>query len=129
MAKIISGIETRNKIVESLRKEISFLKENNIVPKLVIIQIGNNEASNAYIRNKIKLGEKLESKTELVKLPETTSQDELLELIEKLNNDTSVNGIILQLPIPRHINEKLVLEKISPLKDVDCFHIENVGKL
>jgi len=128
-AKIISGIELRNEIVEKLKKEIEILKQKNITPKLTIIQIGNVEASNTYVRNKIKLSEKVGSITDLVKLPEETTQEELLSLIRKLNNDNSVHGILLQLPIPKHIDENSVLEQIDPNKDVDCFHISNVGKV
>jgi methylenetetrahydrofolate dehydrogenase (NADP+)/methenyltetrahydrofolate cyclohydrolase len=129
MSTIISGNIVRDEICSELRERIEKLKVKNIVPTLVIIQVGNNEASNAYIRNKIRLSEKLKTNTIIKKLPSETTQQELIDLIKQLNNDKKINGIIVQLPLPKHINEAIVTECISPLKDVDCFHNENVGKL
>jgi methylenetetrahydrofolate dehydrogenase (NADP+)/methenyltetrahydrofolate cyclohydrolase len=128
-AKIISGNLIRNQIVEELKERINCLKNNGIIPTLAIIQIGNNEASNAYIRNKIRLSEKLNTITLLKKYEETITENELIKVIQDLNNDDKINGIILQLPIPKHINEEKIINLISPNKDVDCFHTVNVGKL
>jgi 5,10-methylene-tetrahydrofolate dehydrogenase/methenyl tetrahydrofolate cyclohydrolase len=129
MSIIISGIATRNQMVEECKKDVEELKNKGIIPHLVILQIGNNEESNAYIRNKIRLSEKMNTKTTLQKYEESITEEELINVIQSLNNDKSVNGMILQLPIPKHIDEEKILKLISPQKDVDCFHIDNVGKL
>lgn len=126
---LISGKEIANKIKQEIKNEVLELAKRNIIPHLAIIQVGDNPASNVYIRNKIKLSEELNSKTTLVKLDANVSQDELINKIHELNNNDSINGILLQLPISKHINEEQVLNEISPIKDVDCFTMKNTGKL
>ncbi|MDR3249975.1 MAG: bifunctional methylenetetrahydrofolate dehydrogenase/methenyltetrahydrofolate cyclohydrolase, partial [Mycoplasmataceae bacterium] len=99
------------------------------IPSIVIIQIGNNQASNVYVRNKLKLCEKLAVNGKLKHLEENIAEIELIKLIKNLNDDKNVNGILVQLPLPGHIDENKIIETINPIKDVDCFHLENVGKI
>jgi methylenetetrahydrofolate dehydrogenase (NADP+)/methenyltetrahydrofolate cyclohydrolase len=126
---LINGKSISEEISVELSKEIDELSAKGIIPSISIIQIGDNQASSVYVRNKLRLCEKLHVNGSLIKLPETTTQSELIELINKLNNDASVNGILLQLPIPQHIDENAILSLINPIKDVDCFNISNVGAL
>ncbi|MDE6477204.1 MAG: hypothetical protein K2L48_03360 [Mycoplasmoidaceae bacterium] len=127
--KIIDGKLISSQICEELKKEIEELKSKNITPCLKIIQVGDNQASNVYVRNKVRLSETVGVNTTVDKFPETISQEELINEIKKLNADKSVNGILVQLPIPKHISEKEVIEAIDEDKDVDCFSLTNVGKL
>jgi methylenetetrahydrofolate dehydrogenase (NADP+)/methenyltetrahydrofolate cyclohydrolase len=126
---VIDGKKVSSQIVEKLKQEINLFKTKNIVLRLVIIQIGSNPASNIYIRNKIKLGEQLGIIIELKQLSEDTTNEVLLEVITQLNLDAAVNGILVQMPLPSHINETKIIAHIAPNKDVDCFHLENIGKL
>lgn len=127
--KIIDGKLVQSQICDELRKEIEELKSRNIVPTLKIIQVGDNQASNVYVRNKIKLSETVGINTTVDKLPENITETELIDRIKDLNNDKNINGILVQLPIPSHLSEKEVIETIVPDKDVDCFNLVNVGKL
>ncbi len=127
--KIIDGKLVQSQICDELRKEIEELKSRNIVPTLKIIQVGDNQASNVYVRNKIKLSETVGINTTVDKLPENITETELINRIKDLNNDKNINGILVQLPIPSHLSEKEVIETIIPDKDVDCFNLVNVGKL
>nr|QJR98358.1 bifunctional protein FolD [uncultured Mycoplasmataceae bacterium] len=127
--KIIDGKLVQTQICDELRKEIEELKSRNIVPTLKIIQVGDNQASNVYVRNKIKLSETVGINTTVDKLPENITETELINRIKDLNNDENINGILVQLPIPSHLSEKEVIETIVPDKDVDCFNLVNVGKL
>ncbi|MDR2369401.1 MAG: bifunctional methylenetetrahydrofolate dehydrogenase/methenyltetrahydrofolate cyclohydrolase [Mycoplasmataceae bacterium] len=126
---IIDGKKVSRYICDELRKQITDLKIKNIIPKLVILQIGSNSASNVYIRNKMRLGNELHVDVELRKLSMETNNAELLRLIGELNIDKSVNGILVQMPLPMHINETNIIAHINPDKDVDCFHLSNIGKL
>ena len=127
---IISGKEIANLIKQEIKLDIQNLKKQyNEEPKLVIIQVGDNPSSNVYIKNKLKLSEEIGSITELFKLPESSSKEEILNLISKCNLDKSIHGILVQLPLPKHINEQCVLEAIDKNKDVDCFNPYNIGKL
>lgn len=127
--KIIDGKLVQSQICDELKKEIEKLKSRNIVPTLKIIQVGDNQASNVYVRNKIKLSETVGINTTVDKLPENITETELINRIKDLNNDKNINGILVQLPIPSHLSEKEVIETIVPDKDVDCFNLVNVGKL
>ncbi len=127
--KIIDGKLVQSQICDELKKEIEELKSRNIVPTLKIIQVGDNQASNVYVRNKIKLSETVGINTTVDKLPENITETELINRIKDLNNDKNINGILVQLPIPSHLSEKEVIETIVPDKDVDCFNLVNVGKL
>ena len=129
-AQIISGTETAKQIREELKEEIAQLKEkHNVVPGLVTVLVGEDPASQVYVGQKEKTSTALGIYSERYDLPASTSEQELLVLIDKLNKDPKINGILVQLPLPKHINETNVLYAIDPKKDVDGFHPVNVGKL
>ena len=124
--EILDGKALANDILDKLSLKV---KQLDTAPNLVVIQVGNDPASSVYVRNKERTAERVGIKSETVKLSKHITQDELLEVIDKYNNDASVNGILVQLPLPEHIDEQVILEAISPMKDVDGFHPLNVGKL
>ncbi|MFO1043737.1 MAG: bifunctional methylenetetrahydrofolate dehydrogenase/methenyltetrahydrofolate cyclohydrolase FolD [Planctomycetaceae bacterium] len=127
-AKLIDGKAIAASIRNQLVAEVAAFREStNIVPKLAAVLVGDDPASQVYVRNKEQACAKIGMASELFRLPATTTQAELLDLVAKLNSDTSIHGILVQLPLPRHINETTVLDAVNPLKDVDCFHPENVG--
>ena len=129
-AKIISGTETAKAIREELTLEVSELKaKHNIVPGLVTILVGEDPASQSYVSAKNKTAKALGIHSEQVTLPVDTAEQDLLDTVEKYNNDEKINGILVQLPLPKHINEAKVLDTIDPDKDVDGFHPVNVGKM
>ena len=129
-AKIISGTETAKAIREELKAEVARLKEeHNVVPGLVTILVGEDPASQSYVAAKNKTAHALGIYSEQVTLPVETSEEELLEQVEKYNNDDKIHGILVQLPLPKHINEATILYAIDPDKDVDGFHPVNVGKM
>ena len=129
MAIIIDGKLVAQEVKAKVSKKVKELQKNGIIPGLAVIIIGNNQASRIYVNNKKKACAEVSIYSKEYALPDTTSQKELIELISKLNNDDSINGILVQLPLPNHINEKAVIEAIDPLKDVDAFHEINVGKM
>ena len=129
-AKIISGTEVAKAIREELTTEVTELKEkHNIVPGLVTILVGEDPASQSYVSAKNKTAKALGIYSEQVTLPAETSEEELLKIVDKFNKDPKINGILVQLPLPKHINETNVLYAIDPKKDVDGFHPVNVGKM
>jgi methylenetetrahydrofolate dehydrogenase (NADP+)/methenyltetrahydrofolate cyclohydrolase len=127
--KIINGKEISDKIRANMQAEVDALKEAGTTPGLVVVLVGEDPASQVYVRSKQRACEKLGMLSETIRLPDTTSQQELLELIDKLNHDERFHGILVQLPLPEQIREQDVLESVNPRKDVDCFHPENVGRL
>ena len=130
MTHIINGKEIAQNLRDSLKKEINKLK--NIyknVPGLAVVQVGNVAASSVYVKAKTKSAHEVGIEVIDHHLDETTTQDQLLILIDNLNKQTNVNGILVQLPLPKHINEQLILDSIHPDKDADGFHPLNVGKL
>jgi methylenetetrahydrofolate dehydrogenase (NADP+) / methenyltetrahydrofolate cyclohydrolase len=130
MSKIISGKEIAQDLRNKLKQEISDLKnKNHSVPGLAVVQVGNVAASSVYVKAKTKSA--IEVGIEVIDhhLPEGTTEQELLKIVDNLNNQNNVNGILVQLPLPKHINEQLVLDSIHPDKDADGFHPLNVGKL
>jgi len=130
MTTIIDGKEISKKLRENLNKEIKDLKNiYNAVPGLAVVQVGNVAASSVYVKAKTKSAQEVGIEVIDHHLEESISQDELLNLIEKLNNQKNVNGILVQLPLPKHMNEQLILDSIHPDKDADGFHPLNVGKL
>lgn len=130
MAKIIDGKAISAKVKAEVRKESDELKsKNGIEAGLAVVLVGEDPASQIYVRNKKKSCEACGIKSYSYDLPESTTQSELLGLIEKLNNDPKVNGILVQLPLPKGLDETAVINAISPLKDVDAFHPVNVGKI
>lgn len=129
MAKIIDGKLVSKSIRESLAQEVALLKEQGIFPKLAVILVGNDPASAVYVRNKEKACLETGIEPQQITLPEETTENELLTLIERLNEDDSVHGILVQLPLPRHISEEKVIDSIDPSKDVDAFTHESVGRI
>ena len=130
MTQIINGKEIARNLRNSLKNEIEKLKEiYNAVPGLAVVQIGNIAASSVYVKAKTKSAHEVGIEIIDHLLNDSTSQDQLLELINKLNNQKNVNGILVQLPLPKHINEQIILDSIHPNKDADGFHPLNVGKL
>ncbi len=129
MLNIIDGKRISQEILMEVKTKVEELKSEGKVPCLSVILVGNNPASKIYVNNKKKACEKVGMKSEEYLLDENVSQEELISLIEELNNREDVNGILVQLPLPKHLNEKVVLEAISYKKDVDCFNPYNVGKL
>jgi len=129
-AKIISGTEIAKQIREELKQEIAELKEkHNLVPGLVTVLVGADPASQSYVGGKEKTSIELGIYSERHDLPEETTQDELLALVDRLNKDPRIHGILVQLPLPKHLDETEVLFAINPKKDVDGFHPVNLGKL
>lgn len=129
MAQIIDGKAISAAVKEEVRLEVETLKKEGIEVTLAVIIVGEDPASKVYVGNKKKACEALGIRSLEYALPETTTQEELLALIEKLNNDDSVNGILCQLPLPKGLDSKIVIDSISPLKDVDAFNPVNVGKI
>lgn len=129
-AKIISGTETARQIREELKQEIASLKEkHDLVPGLVTVLVGVDPASQVYVGAKEKTSKELGIYSERYDIPVETTQAELLALIDRLNKDPKIHGILVQLPLPKHIKETDILYAIDPKKDVDGFHPVNVGKL
>jgi len=129
-AKIISGTETAKEIREELKNEVAELTaKHNIVPGLVTILVGEDPASQSYVAAKNKTAHALGIHSEQITLDADTSEEDLLALVEKYNNDEKIHGVLVQLPLPKHINEAKVLYAINPDKDVDGFHPVNVGKM
>ena len=122
-AQIIDGKKVAQHITLGIQKEVeSFIAMEGIRPKLTVIIVGVNPASQVYVRNKKLACENVGMSSQVIELPDNTSEAELLGIIQKLNLDTSVHGILVQLPLPKHINEDKVILTIDPLKDVDAFH-------
>lgn len=129
-AKIINGNEIAQQIRQEIKEEVARIKEKyNVVPGLVTILVGENPASVSYVTGKQKTAKELGFYSVQENQPETITEDELLKLIDKYNNDPQIHGILVQLPLPKHINENRVIYAIDPKKDVDGFHPVNVGKL
>ena len=129
-AKIISGVEIAKDIREELKGQVEELKaKHNVVPGLVTILVGEDPASMSYVTAKGKTAHALGIYSEQVDMPADTSEEDLLDLVEKFNKDEKIHGILVQLPLPKHIDEGKVLYAIDPKKDVDGFHPVNVGKM
>jgi methylenetetrahydrofolate dehydrogenase (NADP+)/methenyltetrahydrofolate cyclohydrolase len=129
-AMLIKGSEISKQIKEELKQEIANIKENNnIIPGLATILVGENEASKVYVGAKEKACKELGIYSERIDLPADTKESDLLALIERLNKEPKIHGILVQLPLPKHINETNVLYAIDPSKDVDGFHPVNIGKM
>ncbi len=129
-AEIINGTEISKQIREELKKEVAHLKEkHNLVPGLATVIVGEDPASQSYVGSKVRTCEELGIYSERYDMPVDVSEQDLLSLIDRLNKDTKINGILVQLPLPKHINETEVLLAINPKKDVDGFHPVNIGKM
>ena len=129
MAFLIDGKKISSQIKDELKTEIAEMKKKGTEVTLAVIQVGNDPASSVYVGNKKKACAYIGIRSLAYELPESTTEMELLTLIDELNNRKDVNGILVQLPVPAHINEKHIIEAIHPLKDVDGFHPRNVGAL
>ena len=129
MAKIFDGKAVREYNLDKIADQVAVLKEKGVLPTLAVIIVGSDPASRIYVNNKKAACERTGMRSLEYALPEETTTEELLELIDKLNADKEVNGILCQLPVPKHIDKNAMLERILPEKDVDCFHPENVGRL
>lgn len=130
MYAIIDGKATAEKIRADIKQRTKELKERTgITPGLAVVIVGDDPASKIYVNNKHKACEQVGFLSDVYALPEATAQDELLSLIDRLNSDPRIHGILVQLPLPRHLSEQAVIARISPEKDVDAFNISNVGKI
>lgn len=129
MSKLIDGKIISASVKERVKSEVAELNKKGITVGLAVIIVGEDPASKVYVANKKKACEALGIISEEYALPESTSQEELINLINKLNADDKINGILCQLPLPRHLDEKLIINSIDPEKDVDAFHPVNVGKI
>jgi methylenetetrahydrofolate dehydrogenase (NADP+)/methenyltetrahydrofolate cyclohydrolase len=130
MHQLINGKEVSEKVLEQIRQEVIQLKQaGKKTPHLAAVLVGNDPASMAYVNSKIKTCERVGVTSTLVKFETDVTEQKLLSEIEKLNNDTDVDGYIVQLPLPKHISEQKIIAAIKPSKDVDGFHPVNVGKL
>lgn len=129
MAKIIDGKQISLDIKNELKEKVAKYKEQGIEITLVVVKVGNDPASAVYVRNKEKACEYVGINSKTLALPEETTEEELLNVVKELNEDKNVNGILVQLPLPKHIDESKVLLTIDSTKDVDGFHPVNVGKM
>lgn len=129
-ATLIDGKALASQIQSELTEQVAeFVQNNAHVPCLAAVLLGEDPASQVYVRSKERACGRVGLESQIHRLPESTPEDELLALITKLNNDVSVHGILVQLPLPKHIRSQKILDAISPAKDVDAFHPENVGRL
>ncbi|MCK1976537.1 bifunctional methylenetetrahydrofolate dehydrogenase/methenyltetrahydrofolate cyclohydrolase FolD [Jeotgalicoccus huakuii] len=128
-AELLNGREIAKDYRAGLQEEVEKLKTQGVVPNLTVVIVGNDGASLSYVRSKNKAAEKIGMESAIVHLPEETSEDEVLQKIDELNNDDSVSGILVQVPLPEQVDENKVLEAIAPHKDVDGFSPVNIGRL
>ena len=129
MGTVIDGRAVAAKVRSEIKEEVSEFVKSGITPGLAVVIVGNNQASRAYVNNKEKACEEVGIRSEEYALPEETTEEELLELVKKLNEKEDVDGILVQMPLPKQINEEKILNAIVPEKDVDAFHPVNVGKI
>ena len=129
VAKILDGREIAKTYRAGLQAEVEKLKEHNIVPKLTVILVGNDGASQSYVNSKKKAAEKIGMISEIVHMDESSTEEEVLSELDRLNNDDSVSGILVQVPLPKQVSEAKVLKAINPDKDVDGFNPINIGRL
>lgn len=129
VAKILDGKQIAKEYRQGLQQQVEELNKQGYTPKLSVILVGNDGASQSYVKAKKKAAEKIGMISEIVHLDETTSEENVLKELERLNNDDSVSGILVQVPLPKQVSEQKVLESINPDKDVDGFHPSNIGKL
>lgn len=126
---LLNGKELAQKLQQEMTQEVTELKEKGLQPGLAVILVGEDPASQVYVRNKERAANNIGMYSVVYRLPETTSEADLIAKIEELNHDDKVHGILVQLPLPKHINEDLVFDTIDPAKDVDGFHPMNLGNL
>ena len=128
-ADLILGKEVAEEVFVDLRKRIDALKAAGTLPGLAVILVGEDPASQVYVRNKVRKCEELGMRSVKIEMPAGTTQEELLAKVAELNADPAIHGFLVQLPLPKHIDEKAVINAIDPAKDADCFHPVNVGKM
>ena len=129
VAKILDGKQIAKEYRQRLKHQVNELKEHGFTPKLSVILVGNDGASQSYVKSKKKAAEKIGMISEIIHLDESTSEEVVLSELNRLNNDDTVSGILVQVPLPKQVSEQKVLEAINPEKDVDGFHPINIGKL
>ena len=129
MAKIIDGKQIAKEVRAEIAAECAELKKKGIIPGLAVVIVGTDPASQVYVRNKKKACEEVGFRAEVFELPEETTEEELLALVKKLNEDVNIHGILVQLPLPEHLDDEVIIANIDPKKDVDAFHPSNVGKI
>ena len=129
MAKILSGKLVSARVKEEMKQEVKKLAEAGTMPGLAVVIVGDDSASQVYVANKEKACNELGMYSEKYALPKETTEEELLALIDRLNHDEKIHGILVQLPLPKHLDDKLIINHILPEKDVDAFHPVNVGKI
>ncbi|ASK63239.1 bifunctional methylenetetrahydrofolate dehydrogenase/methenyltetrahydrofolate cyclohydrolase [Virgibacillus phasianinus] len=128
-AEIINGKELAQQLKDNMKNEVTELRDKGITPHLTVVLIGDNPASKSYVKGKKKASAETGISSDIIELPDSTSEEKLLQLISELNNDPEVDGILVQLPLPEHIAEQKVIEYIDPGKDVDGFHPVNIGRM
>ena len=129
MAELILGKDVSAEIYSELRNRIENLKSKGLTPGLAVVLVGDDPASQVYVRKKGEMCEELGMKSITVRMPADTTQEQLMQKVSELNNDDSIHGFLVQLPLPSHLDEEMVINAIDPKKDVDCFHPSNVGKV
>ena len=129
MAKIIDGKQIAKEVRAEIAAECAELNKKGIIPGLAVVIVGTDPASQVYVRNKKKACEEVGFRSEVFELPEETTEEELLALVKKLNEDVNIHGILVQLPLPEHLDDEVIIANIDPKKDVDAFHPSNVGKI
>ena len=128
-AQILNGKLISTTIREEIAREVQILKDKGLTPGLAVILVGDDQASQTYVRNKEKACEQLAMKSEIIKFPASITENTLLDKLMELNHRSDIHGILVQLPLPKHIDEKRVIETINPAKDVDGFHPINIGRM
>lgn len=128
-AEIIKGLEVAKQLRQDMKNEVNYLHKKNINPKLTVILIGDDPASHSYVNGKEKASNEIGIESEVIRLEDDISEHDLLHKIKQLNHDETIDGILVQLPLPEHINEQNVIEAIDPDKDVDGFHPINIGRM
>lgn len=129
MAAIIDGKKIAAEVRGEIAAKCEALKAKGVTPGLAVIIVGENPASQVYVRNKKKACEEVGFHSEVYELPEATTEEELLALVRRLNDEPAIHGILVQLPLPKHLNDEIIIANIDPKKDVDAFHPSNVGKI
>jgi methylenetetrahydrofolate dehydrogenase (NADP+)/methenyltetrahydrofolate cyclohydrolase len=129
MTKLILGKDISAEIYAELRERIEYLKSKNVTPGLAVVLVGDDPASQVYVRKKGEMCEELGMKSLIIRMPADTTQEELMAKVKELNEDPTIHGFLVQLPLPEGLDEDAVIEAINPAKDVDCFHPSNLGRL
>jgi methylenetetrahydrofolate dehydrogenase (NADP+) / methenyltetrahydrofolate cyclohydrolase len=129
VAEVINGKDLSMELKAEMKKEVHDLRNKNVVPHLTVVLVGNNPASESYVNGKKRASEEVGISSEIIKLEDTVTEKELLKVIDRLNRNDKVHGILVQLPLPKHIHVQHIIEFIDPKKDVDGFHPYNIGKM